>query len=287
MPLITSTQVSSVAVEMLNRSLVLPMTTTRVPAADFTGPAGGTAILRVPATRTARVQATPGAQITYDDLDEAEVPVTMAHLYDATKVTDEQLTLEIADFAAQVTAGQVAAVARAAENQIGTVMNGLPTEIQVSSAAAVDDAILEARATLGQAEVPMENRWLAVSPDFATYLLSQDNLSPFDAPLDSDAVAQAIIGNYRGFRVVETNALTGTRAVAYHRSAFAFGTTAPAAPRGAADSSIAEVNGISMRHLFMFDTDHLSDRSVVSVFAGSSLVDADRVVVLSSSTVGS
>src|SRR5690349_12288066 len=123
MAFVTSEQVSSVAVELLARSLVLPMTTTRVPAGDFTGPAGGTAILRVPAQRTARVQATPGATITYDDIDETEVPVKMAHLYDATKVTDEDLTLAITDFAGQVTAPQVQAVARGAEDQIASVMN--------------------------------------------------------------------------------------------------------------------------------------------------------------------
>lgn len=282
MALITSQQVSSVAVELLARNLVLPMTALRVPATDFRGPAGGTTILRVPAIRTARVQATPGATITYDDLDETEVPVTMAHLYDAARITDEELTLEISDFASQVTAPQVNAVARAAEDQMAAVMNGLPIEINTAGAADVDADILAARATLGEALVPMENRWLAVSPDFATYLLSQTNLTPFDAPLDSDAVARAIIGNYRGFRVVETPALTGVRAVAYHQSAFAFGTIAPAAPRGASDSSVATVGDVSMRHLFLFDPDTLSDRSVVSVFAGASLVDADRVVVLGS-----
>lgn len=282
MTFVTSEQVSSVAVELLARSLVLPMTALRVPATDFRGPAGGTAILRVPNPRTARVQATPGATITYDDIDETEVPVTMAHLYDATKVTDEDMTLAITDFATQVTAPQVSSVARAAEARLAAVMNALPIEINTAGASDVDDDILAARATLGEAEVPLENRWLAVSPDYATYLLSQDNLSPFDAPLDSDAVARAIIGNYRGFRVVETPALTGIRAVAYHQSAFAFGTTAPAAPRGASDSSVATVGDIAMRHLFLFDPDTLSDRSVVSVFAGASLVDADRVVVLGS-----
>lgn len=287
MAFVTSEQVSSVAVELLARSLVLPMTTLRVPASDFRGPSGGTAILRVPNPRTARVQATPGAAITYDDIEETEVPVTMAHLYDATKVTDEDMTLAITDFATQVTSPQVESVARAAEARIATVMNALPTEIQVTGVSDVDDDILEARATLGEADVPMENRWLAVSPDFATLLLSQDNLTPFDAPLDSDAVARAVIGNYRGFRVVETPALTGTRAIAYHRSAFAFGTAAPAAPRGASDSSVATVGDVSMRHLFLFDPDTLSDRSVVSVFAGASLVDADRVVVLSTAAVGS
>ena len=69
MPLLTAEAISSVAVELLGRSLVLPRTTTRVPSGDFPT-TGGTVSLRVRVPRTARSQATPGATLTFDALDE-------------------------------------------------------------------------------------------------------------------------------------------------------------------------------------------------------------------------
>ena len=49
----------------------------------------------------------------------------------------------------------------------------------------------------------------------------------------------------------------------------------PALPQGAASAAIANVGGIALRQLFDFDSGVLADRSVVSTFAGCSLVLED------------
>lgn len=293
MAYLTSTQISQLAVQLLGRRLVLPMTALRVPDASFAPASGMTTTVRVPALATARIQAEAGDQIVYDDLDEVGVDVTLEHLYHATKISDQALTFSIVDFGQQVLRPQVEAIARGAENALALVMNDLPADDTVSvDGTDVDAAVLAARAELSNAEVPLEDRYMAVSPDFASVLIGQSNLTPFDALAGSHeatntALAMGTIGMYRGFRVVESSAVEAGTAVLYHRSAFAFANATPAIPAGAADSASWTQDGIGLRHIRQYDTDVLSDASVVSTFAGGALTDVERAVKLELDGTGS
>ena len=281
MALLTSQQVSSLSVGLLSRSLVLPNTVSRIPGSEFSGMNGDTITVRTSTPGTAREQATPGATITYDAISEVGVDVTLAHLYHATRVTDEMLTYELVDFGAQVSAIQMDAVARAAEEELADVMNGLASDADFALAASDADTIatlLEARELLGDANVPAGDRYLAVSSDIATRLLSVEGFRSVEQAGSSGALRDATIGRLYGFTIVESNALTAGTAVAYHRSGFVFANRAPVVPRGASDSATATVGGVSLRHIFQYQPDILSDASVVSTFAGAAVVDANRVV---------
>lgn len=286
MAFLTSKQISDVAVQLLGRQLVLPMTGLRIPDSSFAPAAGMTTTVQVPAYATAREQENPGDTITYDDLTTVGVDVTLSHLYHATKITDEDLTFSIQDFSRQVLRPQVEAVARGAEDALATPMNALPADDTVAADGSdVDAAIMAARAQLSNANVPLSERFMAVSPDFASVLLGQANLSPFDALTGSlaetrQALAQAIIGTYRGFTVVESSALDAGTAVLYHRSALVFANVTPAIPAGAADAATTTHDGVGLRHIRQYDTDVLSDASVVSTFAAGAVTDADRIVKL-------
>ena len=280
MALLTASSISTLAVELLARSVVLPGTVAAIPGTEFAGDNGDTITVRVRQPRTAKTQATPGATITYTPLDETAVSVTVEHLYDATRVTDEQLTLEIADFGAQVLQPMTAAVAAGAEDQVAAVMNGLPVDDATVTASTVEDAVLAAREALGSANVPTGDRYLAVSPAFATVLLRLDNLSDVSAAGSPGALREATIGRYRGFNVVESNALTAGTAVAYHRSGIVWGNRAPAIPDGAASAAASVSQGIALRTVRDFDPSVLSDVVAISTFAGAALVDADRVYKL-------
>ena len=279
---VTAKQVSRLAVSLLTRQLVLPRTVSTVPAAEFAGDNGDTITIRVPTPGTAREQTTPGAQITYDDIAETPVDVTLRHLYHATRVTDEELSLELVDFGAQVTAVQVDAVATGAEAILADVMNTLPTDDATVDENNVAQAVLKARTALGTANVPATDRFLAVAPDFAELILNLDTFSAADSAGDGgDALREAIIGRYRGFTVVESNALTAGTALAYHRSAFAWANRVPVTPESQPRTASAMVGPIGVRQVFQYVPDRLSDASVVSTFAGASLVDGDRVYKLS------
>ena len=283
MALLTSQQISSLSVGLLSRSLVLPGTVSRIAGPEYTGPNGGTITVSVPQPGAARTQATAGATITYDDVTEVGVDVSLSHLYHAKRVTAEEMTYELVNFGAQILAVQVDAVARGAEDELAAAMNGLASEADFALAASDADTIetlLEARQALTEANVPSGDRFLAVSADIATRLLTVEGFRSVDQAGDNSALRDATIGRLYGFTIVESNGLTAGTAVAYHRSGFAFANRAPAGVAYATDTAVFSEGGISLRHIFQGQPDILSDASVVSTFAGAAVVDADRVVKL-------
>lgn len=280
MAVLTAQGIANVAVPLLSRSLVLPRTVTMVPAAGFTGPNGETITVRVRQPRSAREQSTPGAAITYDDQTEIPVDVTLSHLYDAYHVTDEDMSLNIENFASQITAPQVASVAEGAEDKLYTAMNGLSADASFDlSATAADtkDKLQTARETLSSNKIPASERFLAVAPDILTRLLNVDEFVRADATGDgqSSAIRDAIMGRIYGFTVLEAVGLTSGTAVAYHRSGFVFASKKPADPRGANDTAAVSREGINIRQIFQYDPDVLSDASVLSTFAGAAPVYED------------
>ena len=211
------------------------------------------------------------------------VDFSIDHIYDGARVTEHQRSLDIVDFGRQVTRNQVRAVVAGAERQLASVMNALPIDEEVTpDGSDFDNVIADANALLDEAENPMENRWLAVSPRFAARLTSPDGvtLTDFQGEVATEALRQGILGEYRGFIVVKSPRLTGIKALAYHSSAFAFGTLTPPMIPGTIDSAVITEEGLSVRHVFMVDPATASTLSLLSIYAGAELVDADRVVVL-------
>lgn len=278
MAVLTAKGIANVAVPLLTRTLVLARTVTVVPASGFTGPNGETITVRVRQPRTANEQSSPGATINYSAADEVPVDVSLKHLYDAHLLSDEEASYELEDFAFQVTAPQVAAVATKAEDQIAGVMNALPADINFASTASeadTDATILAAREALSDADCPPGDRWLAVSPSIATRILSVDKFTKVNESGSPSALRDAVIGRLYGFTVVESNGLTTDTAVAYHRSGFVMANKKPENPRGATSSATVTADGWNLRQIFQYVPDKLSDASIISTFAGCSAVLED------------
>jgi hypothetical protein len=273
MAVLTAGQISRLAIALLRRQLVLPATVSMVPSQEFRGSNGDTVTVRVPQPSTARTQATPSATITYDDVTEIGVDVSVAHLYHAKLVSDEELTMSLVDFGQQVLAPQVAAVATAAESQVASAMNAVAADGTITvSGGNIGAIFLEAREALGRAEVPLSQRYVAVSPEVASFVLATDEMTDADKSGSPTALREAIIGRYRGFTVVESSGLTAGHALFYHRSAVAWANFAPVRPSGAVQSATVQDQGVALRHIRQYVPDKLSDASVVSTFAGASMV---------------
>lgn len=278
MAVLTAQGISSLAIELLTRSLVLPNTVSRIPGGEFAGSNGDTITVRVPQPGAARKQASRGDALVADDVTEIPVDVTMSHLYHLKNVSDQELSFDLEDFGRQVTRVQVAAVATGAEDELTTVMNGLASDAEFALSASDDDTeavILAARETLGEANAPAGDRFLAVSPSIATRLLSVDKFTKVNESGSSSALRSAVLGSIYGFTVVESNGLDTDTAVAYHRSGFAFANRVPVRPRGAADSATASAGGIGLRHIFQYDASTAQDQSLVSTFGGAAAVYED------------
>lgn len=271
MSFLTAEQISSLALPLLRRSLVLPATVTRSAGAEYAGPSGGTVYVRVRVPRTARVQATPGTQINFDAHEELQVGVRLTHLYNAAHVTDEDLTLNLEDFGRQVLEPMVAAVAEGAENQVAAVINNLPAE-DTADADDIDAAMLRVREALTKRGNPAGSRFLVASPDVMTAILATDKHSQANTTGGTTALEQASIGRRYGMTVVESAALDPGTLVGYHSSAIVWANRVPAEASGA-DSSTASDSGIGLRVVRSFDISHLQEAVAVSSFSGASLVE--------------
>lgn len=278
MAFLNSSQIASLAIPLLHRSVVLPRTVERVAGNEFGGSSGDTITVRVRANRTANVQSTPGDTITLDTIAETGVSLKVNHIYSAAALTDEDLTLNLEDFGAQVLQPAVQAVARKSEQYIADAINGLTADDTVTGSATGADyatVIKDAGQALDEADVEAGNRWCAVSPAAARALLDYDAIEDASALGTASAVQDAMIGRYAGFTIVKSNALTAGSLCAYHRSAFVMGNRAPVRVAGV-DSATASQDGFSLRVVRDFDASKLSEICAVSTFSGAALVDADR-----------
>ena len=222
----------------------------------------------------------------------------MSHLYHLKNLSDQEVEFDIENFARQISLPQTEAIAAGVEGKLTTVMNALAADDAVYEfALAKSDAdtkagILAIREELGTQEVPLTDRYLAVSPEIATRLLSVDSFVKVNESGSEDALRNAVIGRIYGFTVVECNGLTAGTCVGYHRSGFALAVRPPAAPKGAASSASASAQGIGMRQVFQYDPSTAQDQSLVSTFAGAAAVwedgatatDSRRWVKLDTST---
>lgn len=274
------------ALEMLRREIILPRLVTRYGLADFRGAKDDTVNVRVPAFLTAREYEwrTRSAEIVLDELEELSIPVTLdKHIYSAVPTTDEELTLDITDFAVQVLQPQVIAVAEKLESILGTIMEGATFATadveyaQGSSDAAFYDALVDARKILNDAHVPQANRIVVIGSGVEASALKEADLRKADASGSTDALRRASLGSLAGFdNIVVSNGVDEDFAVAFHRSAFAFANVAPANPAGAVRSAARDQDGIAMRWLQDYDARYMRDRSVVSSFAGGASVEDGR-----------
>lgn len=286
MSLITSPQVSDLAIELLKRQSVLPATVSRVAASEYTG-TGGKVTARVPVPREAGEQETPGEQIDFSLIEETDVDVVLKHFYDAQHVHDEHLSLSVVDFARQIVAPAVASVADACESEIATALSTVVPEVELvfdpdgEDPDADLDVLLEIREQLNARKVPMPGRTLAVGGTVARRLLLHPRISEQAArgEAGTTALAEATLGRLYGFDIVESQHLPADRAVGYHRSACAVASRAPMVPTqsGAQGRSIAQ-DGYAMRLIRAFVPSHLTTAVIVSSFIGAAMVeDAEQI----------
>lgn len=281
MSVLTSAPISALAIELLRRSIVLPGTVARVPGTDYDGPSGGTVTIRVPQPRTALEQTTPGDVITFAAVDEVPVNVTMRHFYDATRVSDEDLSMSIQDFGRQILRPQMVAIAEAAEGVLAEAMNALTPDAGLAwtagDPAANEDTVLAIREQLTDNKVPAGDRYCAVAPDVATLLLKIEKFVKANERGSSTALEKAILGELYGITFVESHAIDAGSAVAYHATGFGFGIRAPMLPPGNVDASVANEHGLALRSVVGFDTSRLSTACVTSTFAGAAVVPDDDI----------
>src|SRR5690606_22357644 len=288
-------KIANFSLGVLEREIVLPALVWRDAGGSFKGAAGDTITIRVPARTTARTRDLRGTRqynasvgspatnvagagiITMDELTETSVDVTLdTAAYSAVPITDEELTLDIVDFGAQIAEPQIRAVAEAIENAVASEMTGATyaTTIEIPEDTTDPfDYIVDARVALNKANVPMSERRLVVGSDFEGLLLKSDELHQVDKAGTDSALRDATIGRLAGFpEVVVSNALPSNVGFAFHRTAYVLNMQAPAVPEGATYGSSRSAFGLAMRWIRDYDFRNVQDRSLFDVYFGTNHV---------------
>lgn len=279
------TAVVDTAIKLLQREIVLPQLVWLNGLGDFAGKYQDTITIRVPARTVAHRRSFRGVgaarNLVTEDLTENAIPVTLDHdVYHAVVLTDEELSLDITDFAGQVLNRQVRAVAEDLENGLATTIAGADyttnNMLVHASAATMWDSIVDARRKLNDNYVDRSGRVLVVGSAVEAAFLKDDTFHRYDSTGDSpnSALRDATIGQVAGLNVVVSDALLPGDAYLFHPTAFIMATRPPAAPKGASFTSSASAAGLAIRWLMDYDYASTSDRSLVDTFVGyQSVVD--------------
>lgn len=291
--------IANTAIGLLYRELVVARTlwTDAINPGEFTGALNDTVNMRIPARRAARKRTLrAGTAIVNDVSTEFSIPVTLdTDVYNGAPITDEELTLDITDFAMQVLNPQVRAVAEGLEDEaIGEIENVTyrsdmivnPDWSEFKVGGRTDWYLVAARAAklLDKQHVPTTERTLLVGADVKEQIITDDRFSRFDSigTQAPDALRERAIGRIAEFTVVPTTDIDDDAAYAYHRTAFVLATRAPAVPRGAtaavtrtvgeAGGAMGYWGGVSVRWLSDYDYTNTTDRSLVNAWVGTATV---------------
>jgi hypothetical protein len=292
------TAIARATVDLLYRELVLARTVwaDAIAPAEYEGKFNDTVTLRVPARRTARTRTLrAGTQIVNDDSNEYGVPVKLdTDVYNGAPITDEDLTLSITDFAAQILMPQIRAVAEGVEDQVAALLTGATYEashtidaddFQTSNVNDWYKIANRARRILSESHVPMANRYLVVGTAIEEEILNNDKFIRNDSIGQSaeSALREATIGRIAGFTVVTSTSIPDTDAYAYHRTAFVLAARGPRVPQGAtmavarslseAPGAVGGLAGIGVRWLMDYDYTNTTDRSLVNTWVGTAVVE--------------
>lgn len=292
---IKAQQIVEAAALLLQREIVLPRLVWTQPSASFVGALDDTITLRVPAVRTARTRTMRSTDaLVADDLAETSVPVQLdTHVYDLLNITDEQLTLDIANFARQVLAPQMRGVAEGMEEVIVTALDAatVPAEQQLTFGTDDDpwaEVIIPARRLLNDLNVPRSERVLLVGSEVEAEFLKEDKFIKANESGSTSALSQATLSEKAGFTIVGSNAVDSAKAYAFHRTAVAFGNVAPALPDGASMKARVATEGLALRYLRDYNPTNATgpvDRSLVDAFVGAASVEEDDPSTGGSATV--
>lgn len=290
--------IARATVGLLYRELTVARTvwTDAINPGEFSGALDDTVTMKVPARRVARKRTLrAGTAIVNDVSTEFGVPVKLdTDVYNGAPITDEELSLDITDFAAQILSPQVRAVVEGVDDEIiseienanytGMLIDPTNTDLVVSGQTDWYFAALRARNMLNVKHVPQEGRTLLIGTNVEEKIMRSDRFVRFDSRGDGaiTALEGATIGRIAGFNVVMSSEIDPDDAYAYHRTAFVLATRAPLVPRGASFAQVRGAavglgasefyNGLSVRWLMDYDYTNTTDRSLVNTWVGTAQV---------------
>lgn len=279
----TAAEIAAVAVAMAEPDWHLFSTVSRYFEGDFAPGGGNKVLIPVPSAAIARDRDLDDVttSIVMDSLTETNETATLAtHAYSAIGLSEEDLSLNLKDFARQVLSPQMDAIVDRVEKAVADVLNGVAedTAITYNAASPVKafTALRRALRARGVDTAAGEQMFAIVGSDVADDLLDSGALD-FSQTGSADALRGGKIGNVRGFTVLESGRIGASEIVAYPKHGVYAAIKAPAVPDGASFGKRVTSNGFDLRYLRDYLADKTQDRSIVSTFLGAGVMPAYEI----------
>lgn len=246
---------------------------------EFVAGVGDTVTIRKPAKFTAQEYT---SDITVQDANEEGVAVKLdKHLDVSFAVTSAQMTMDIADFSAQLLVPAMQAFADKVDSYLLALANAITHK--VTGTAEIQNDIVDVRTFLTKAAAPLTERRFVYNSDTEAKLLKTDLFR--DAAKvgdDGTALREASLGRKFGmdFYVDQNADAAGVAGVAFHKNAFALVTRPLALPSGAAKAAIVNYDGFGLRVVYDYDIHTKTDTVSIDMICGVKTINDDLAATL-------
>ncbi len=146
--------------------------------------------------------------ITLQEVEEDTIPLTLDEIANVSvAVTDEEMTLEIADFQTQILTPAAEAVAQKIDGELGEALTEAAiSEGQMASRGSdrANSVFREARAIVSRNKLPISERYAVLSPEATSEALGDELLIAVDKSGSTDGLRNAILGRLLGFETYES-----------------------------------------------------------------------------------
>jgi len=247
-----------------------------------------------PGTFSANDKAANGAVTLQTPSNGADVTVTLnKHKEVSFLVEDVARAQANQDILARYISAAVPAIAEAIESDLFALYSGLSQSVGTSGTDVSAATVRAAVKKLNDAKVPLNNRYLVISPKDQIALLGDSNLSAYFASAQADAVKRGELGPLYGLDTymsqlvpVVSGTPNSTKNLAFHKEAFILAMRAlPEPPANSGARSVAmrdPESGLVIRVTSAYNPTYLGVQVTLDVLYGvAELRDAAGVVVLS------
>lgn len=236
------------------------------------GGAGRTVDVKVPTALIARERSIDDktTSVIFDELSETTVPITAGtRAISAVSLSDGDLSLNLADFSAQVLAPQVDAVVDFVENEVASALSALTVDTSLAwDPAAPEKTFTAIRKVLRKRGVPQTGLNVVVGTDVYAALLDAKAIVDASESGSTAALRDGSVGRIRGFNIVESTRVGDGEIFAFHRDAFTLVVKPPVVSPGAAFGQTVTSNSFGLRYLRDYDSTKTADYSLVDTMVG-------------------
>ena len=276
---LTPSIIAREALMVLRNNAVMANLVHRDFSREFVAGVGDTITIRKPAAFEAKEYSN---SITVQDATENSVDVKMdKHLDVSFAVTSKQMTMDIADFSAQL----LVPAMQAFQDKIDSYLLALGAAVtqKVTATNDVRKDVVAVRKFLTAAAAPLTERRFVYNSDTEANLLNTDLfISAEKVGDEGTALREASLGRKFGmdFYVDQNADAAGVGGLAFHKNAFALVSRPLALPSGAANAAIVDYDGFGLRVVYGYDMDKKTDTISIDMLCGVKLLDDKLAAVI-------